>query len=89
MTVYSPKGKNTGVAIVVFPGGGYESLGIDLVGTEVCDWLTPKGITCVLLKNRVPGPEMYPKSARIRDQARIPNQRILARSIIDLDGKML
>jgi acetyl esterase/lipase len=63
MTVYSPKGKNTGAAIVVFPGGGYESLGIDLEGTEVCDWLTPKGITCVLLKYRVPGPEMYPKSA--------------------------
>jgi hypothetical protein len=40
MTVYPPKGKNTGAAIVVFPGGGYESLGIDLEGTEVCDWLT-------------------------------------------------
>ena len=24
MTIYSPKGKNTGVAIVVFPGGGYK-----------------------------------------------------------------
>src|SRR4051812_45078304 len=23
MTVYSPKGKNTGAAVVVFPGGGY------------------------------------------------------------------
>jgi len=54
MTVYSPKGKNTGVAIVVFPGGGYEILAIDLEGTEVCDWLTSKGITCVLLKYRVP-----------------------------------
>jgi hypothetical protein len=30
MTVYSPKGKNTGAAMVVFPGGGYENLGIDL-----------------------------------------------------------
>ena len=54
MTVYSPKGKNTGVAIVVFPGGGYSMLAIDLEGTEVCDWLTAKGITCVLLKYRVP-----------------------------------
>src|SRR5439155_22750035 len=26
----------------------------DLEGTEVCDWLTSKGITCVLLKYRVP-----------------------------------
>jgi acetyl esterase/lipase len=54
MTVYSPKGKNTGAAVVVFPGGGYEILAIDLEGTEVCDWLTSKGTTCVLLKYRVP-----------------------------------
>jgi acetyl esterase/lipase len=54
MTVYSPKEKNTGVAVVVFPGGGYTILAIDLEGTEVADWLTSKGITCVLLKYRVP-----------------------------------
>jgi acetyl esterase/lipase len=62
MTVYSPKGKNTGVAVVVFPGGGYQILAIDLEGTEVCDWLTSKGITCVLLKYRVPGERNLPKS---------------------------
>ncbi len=54
MTVYSPEGRNTGVAVVVFPGGGYQILAIDLEGTEVCDWLTSRGITCVLLKYRVP-----------------------------------
>ena len=54
MTVYSPAGANTGAAVVVFPGGGYSVLAIDLEGTEACDWLTSKGITCVLLKYRVP-----------------------------------
>ncbi|MGH9450919.1 MAG: alpha/beta hydrolase [Terriglobia bacterium] len=54
MTVYSPRGRNTGAAVVVFPGGGFQILAIDLEGTEVCDWLTSKGITCVLLKYRVP-----------------------------------
>jgi acetyl esterase/lipase len=54
MTVYLPKGNNTGVGVIVFPGGGFEGLAIDLEGTEVCDWLTSKGITCVLLKYRVP-----------------------------------
>lgn len=63
MTVYSPAGKNTGAAVVVFPGGGYQILAIDLEGTEVCDWLTAKGITCVLLKYRVPGGPGYPKPA--------------------------
>jgi acetyl esterase/lipase len=63
MSVYSPIGKNTGTAVVVFPGGGYLDLAIDLEGTEVCDWLTSKGITCVLLKYRVPGEPGYPKPA--------------------------
>jgi acetyl esterase/lipase len=54
MTVYSPAGRNTGAAVLVFPGGGYNVLAIDLEGTEVCDWLTSRGITCVLSKYRVP-----------------------------------
>jgi acetyl esterase/lipase len=54
MTVYAPKGRNTGAAVVVFPGGGFEVLAIDLEGTEACDWLTSRGITCILLKYRVP-----------------------------------
>ncbi len=62
MTVYTPKQKNTGAAVVVFPGGGYWILAIDLEGTEVCDWLTAKGITCVLLKYRVPGEGLFPRS---------------------------
>ena len=62
MTVYSPREKNTGAAVVVFPGGGYWILAIDLEGTEVCDWLTSRGITCVLLKYRVPGERQFPRS---------------------------
>src|SRR6202023_373216 len=63
MTVHSPKGRNTGAAaVVVFPGGGYWVLAIDLEGTEVCDWLTFRGITCVLLKYRVPGEGLFPRS---------------------------
>lgn len=75
MTVYSPEGKNTGVAVIVYPGGGYEMLAIDLEGTEVCDWLTAKGITCVLLKYRVPAPRSspywgaYPQSKMALDDA--------------------
>jgi acetyl esterase/lipase len=62
MTVYSPKGRNSGAAVVVFPGGGYWVVYMDLEGTEVCDWLTSKGITCVLLKYRVPGEHLSPRS---------------------------
>jgi acetyl esterase/lipase len=54
MTVYRPQGKNTGAAVIVMPGGGFQELAIGLEGTEACDWLTSAGITCVLLKYRVP-----------------------------------
>ena len=54
ITVYSPTASNTGAAVIVYPGGGYSILAIDLEGTEVCDWLVAKGITCILLKYRVP-----------------------------------
>jgi acetyl esterase/lipase len=62
LTVYAPKANNTGAAIVVFPGGGYHILAIDLEGTEVCDWLNSSGITCILVKYRVPDTGPYPKS---------------------------
>ena len=43
LTVYTPRHKNTGAAVVVFPGGGYHILAIYLEGTEVCDWLNSAG----------------------------------------------
>jgi len=55
MTVYPPKGKNSGAAVVVFPGGAYHGIAIDLEGTEVCEWFSARGMTCVVLKYRVPG----------------------------------
>lgn len=76
MTVYPAKGKNTGAAVVVFPGGGYEDLAMDLEGTEVCDWLTSKGVTCVLLKYRVPGPGFYPKPAPYRKSGPYPRSPV-------------
>jgi acetyl esterase/lipase len=54
MTVFPPKGRNTGTAIIVFPGGGYRAVVVTLQGTEVCDWVTARGMTCILLKYRVP-----------------------------------
>jgi acetyl esterase/lipase len=71
LTLYAPKGHNSGAAVVVFPGGGYNILAIDLEGTEVCDWLNSAGVTCVLLKYRVPNTGPYPKSpAALQDAQR-------------------
>ncbi|MFC5860959.1 alpha/beta hydrolase [Acidicapsa dinghuensis] len=76
MTLYAPKGKNTGAAVVVFPGGGYRILAIDLEGTEVCAWLNAEGVSCILVKYRVPGTDQkfaatgpYPKSKAALEDA--------------------
>lgn len=71
LTLYKPTGYNTGAAVVVFPGGGYNILAIDLEGTEVCDWLNSVGVNCLLLKYRVPNTGPYPKSpAALQDAQR-------------------
>jgi acetyl esterase/lipase len=73
LTLYAPKGGASGFgpAVVVFPGGGYSILAMDLEGTEVCDWLNAAGVNCVLLKYRVPGSGPYPKSpAALQDAQR-------------------
>ena len=55
LTIFPPpKAKDTGAAVVVCPGGGYQILAWDLEGTEVCEWLNSIGVTGVLLKYRVP-----------------------------------
>lgn len=46
--------KDTGTTAVVFPGGGYNILAMDLEGSEACEWLNSIGVTAVLLKYRVP-----------------------------------
>lgn len=46
--------KNTGTTVVVFPGGGYNILAMDLEGTEVCQWLNSIGVNAALVKYRVP-----------------------------------
>ena len=59
ITLMHPATHNTGAAVLVFPGGGYTQLAVDLEGTEVCDWLIAKGISCAVLKYRVPGSGHY------------------------------
>ncbi|MBX3734735.1 MAG: alpha/beta hydrolase [Verrucomicrobiae bacterium] len=55
-----PADRDTGASVLVFPGGGYSILALDLEGTEVCDWLNGIGVTGILLKYRVPKREGQP-----------------------------
>lgn len=64
LTLYpAPKDKNTGAAVVVCPGGGYNILALDLEGTEICEWLNSIGVSAALLKYRVPARKGGPRYA--------------------------
>ena len=55
LTVCCPESAgNTGVAVLVFPGGGYNALAWDHEGEQVARWLNSAGITAAILKYRVP-----------------------------------
>ena len=58
LTIFPAKGKPKG-AVVVFPGGGFKQLAIDLEGTEACDWLNARGFVCALVKYRVPDSDQH------------------------------
>ena len=72
LTVYPPKAElDTGAAVVVCPGGGYNILAYDLEGTEVIEWLNSIGVTGILLKYRVPRRADLPKhEAPLQDAQR-------------------
>ncbi|HEY7118966.1 MAG TPA: alpha/beta hydrolase [Tepidisphaeraceae bacterium] len=55
LTIYRPAGdKDTGVAMLICPGGGYHNLGWDVEGEEVAAWLNSIGVTGIILKYRCP-----------------------------------
>jgi acetyl esterase/lipase len=70
LTVYAPAaGKNTGAAALVFPGGSYLRLSYTTEGTDICDWLNSIGMTCVLVKYRVPEDGHYPANVEDLEDA--------------------
>jgi len=64
LTFYrAPAARNGGATVVVFPGGGYNILALDLEGSEVCEWLNTLGVNCALVKYRVPVRAGLPRHA--------------------------
>ena len=53
--VYLPKmGINTGAAVVICPGGGYEIEAMDHEGYDMAEWLIQQGVAGIVLKYRLP-----------------------------------
>lgn len=63
----APKENNTGIAVIVCPGGSYShTMGIATEGFEVAEWLNSQGISAFVLKYRV-GSQLYHHPAMIQD----------------------
>lgn len=87
-----PKGvKNTGTAIVIAPGGGFQSLSINREGKELATILSKKGITAFVLKYRLnktetndPAREMMDK---LKDRAAFEKNSLATIQLAAKDGK--
>lgn len=87
-----PKGiKNTGTAIVIAPGGGFQSLSINREGKELAEMLSKKGITAFVLKYRLnktetndPAREMMDK---LKDRAAFEKNSLATIQLAAQDGK--
>jgi acetyl esterase/lipase len=75
ITIYpAPADKNTGAAMLIFPGGGYWDLYWEIEGEEVAQWLNSIGVTGVIVKYRVPRrpgePQREPDRRPLQDAQR-------------------
>lgn len=53
--IYLPTNRNnTGVGVMIMPGGGYAGLAYDWEGTDIAKWFNSVGIAAFVLKYRVP-----------------------------------
>lgn len=76
---YAPVINSTHSAVLVFPGGGYKAVAIGPAstlghnGADVCRWLTDAGVTCIVVKYRVPNTGCnWNAETRRHDTPRIP-----------------
>ncbi len=65
LTVYRATGKNSGKAIIILPGGGYETEAIYHEDHDVAMVLSRAGITAAVLKYRLPNPETSDSPERV------------------------
>lgn len=57
LTIYAAKGENTGKAVMIIPGGGYELVAMYHEGYDLARLLAQQGITAAVLKYRIPDPK--------------------------------
>jgi acetyl esterase/lipase len=84
LTIFKPQGINTGMSIIVLPGGGYAYEAIYHEGYDVAKKLADNGITGAVLKYRLPNPESsdQPEKVPLADSRRA--LELLRQKAVDL-----
>lgn len=54
LSIFRPARPN-GAGLLVIPGGGYRHVVVDKEGYEAARWFTARGVTCFVLRYRLPG----------------------------------
>jgi acetyl esterase/lipase len=60
ITLYPAPGAGNHAAALVFPGGGYKRLAMEIEGTQTCAWLNSIQVSCLIVTYRVPEDGVYP-----------------------------
>lgn len=83
--------KNTGVGIVIFPGGGFQSLSINREGIDLAKYLSERGISAFVVKYRLvktlsgdPAREMMEK---LKDRSAFEKSTLPVIQMAAADGK--
>jgi acetyl esterase/lipase len=53
ITIFLPKGRNTGTGVLIFPGGAYAFLAMDHEGRQIAEWLNHLGVAAFVVQYRV------------------------------------
>jgi acetyl esterase/lipase len=54
LTIHPARGENSGRAMIIFPGGGYEVESFVAEGRSIAEFLASQGVTAAVLKYRLP-----------------------------------
>lgn len=82
LTIYKPEaGNDSGVSVIIAPGGGMYAHSIESEGIQVAQWLNSKGITAFVLKYR-----LVPYNSEATSAFSDPNENVLinAKKILPL-----
>jgi len=82
ITIYpADNTKNTGIAVLLCPGGGYEFVAAKHEGTYFAKWLAENGITGIVLKYRLPNGHHNIPLADVSEAMRITRKNATAWNI--------